>query len=371
MESEFQELRILLGKVTDRLPQEIRDLVYEFVCTSLPPVQIGAQHWITDNTTQKHTRMSTTRYRGYYSSWLLDPMIVGDVCASDVQTTYYSKSTFAVGVVPVTGASALLHTFLTKGHPSDPGRHNLLFHKKLRSLHVHMKCADWSIHWRFIPERRQRTIPDESTRRDIEKRLSLFLCMKGQTHTYIEFHLYTHFPEDRTSAEEYQFVFILEILRKLVRELKSSGVRIAVWHHNTNAHRNDRHQPSWATPACEIVSYFSIEPNVWTIMCRFMFIRLYSHRQARHKEVKADLCSLKEKPNGMLNQWPRLSIGNAESNSNTGMRETVMSIGGARCQRLRECQTSVLRCLDSETVPASSPWNSCACWIRVHTRSRL
>jgi hypothetical protein len=234
-------------------------LIYTHLCVSLPPIELGRDLWTAEDgsITTHHQRQQQ------HTPWLLDPEVVGSVFAAEAAGVYFCKSVFDVYLVPGCG---VLRGLLERGHPRHGGVHGGRFWRKIRWLRVHVRCDEWAAAavggGMCVGSDAQAALADgREGRKALQEEVRWLRWFRGQRQMALQVHLYTLFPEDRVSVEERRFVRLLEMLRGVIRELKTSGVGVTVWHHNVDGHRNDKGTLPGPSPACEIVSYFSTEPR--------------------------------------------------------------------------------------------------------------
>ncbi|KAH6868468.1 hypothetical protein BKA58DRAFT_195518 [Alternaria rosae] len=245
-----------------RLPREIRDLVYEYVCVFPDTIQIALSG-------QQGAPVDPVVI--WSDAQLMDASYLAnsEVVPTELSETYWSKNRFEVTVGLDTGMRAGgLDTFLLHGTvPSDKLFWRVFVRpwEKIRHLKVHVACEQWESDPRYGDTKMKDyyttaygLIDDltfaQAAMYKLEAQLTPLTRMRGREELHIEIEIDTRFAQEGPDVQfsERHFVNIMESLRRTVCELLDSGVHVTVT--LANIDYNEAH----------------LEPQTWDITSRFV-----------------------------------------------------------------------------------------------------
>jgi hypothetical protein len=265
----LKEAPSLVEPFATRLPREIRDLVYDYVCVFPDTIQVALSG-----------QQAAPR----------DPVIVGsdsqlmdasylsrsdDSIPTELSETYWSKNRFEITVGLDTGMRAgALDIFLSHGTvPSDKPFWRVFVRpwKEIRHLKVNLACEQWESHPRYGESKMKEyyntsygLIDDltfaQAAMSKLEAQVAPLTRMKGREELHIEIDIHTRFAQEGSDLQlsERHFVNIMESLRACVCELMDSGVRVTVVMSNIDYSEAHLGPHTW-----DITSRFVLDAEEW------------------------------------------------------------------------------------------------------------
>jgi len=264
----LKEAPALMEPFLIRLPREIRDLVYEYVCVHPDTIQVALPG-------QPGARADPSVVGSdgqlmdvsYLSKW--------EVVPSELSETYWSKNRFEITVGLCTGMRFdSLGTFLLHGTvPSDKPFWRVFVRpwQKLRHLKIILACEHWESDVRYGQDKMSDYykpaygLGDDSTFAQAavskqEAQVYPLTRLKGREELHIEIEIHTTFAKDGADVQqsERHFVNIMESIRQTVCELMDSGVRVTVILSNLDYNEVHRGPKTW-----DITSRFVLDAEEW------------------------------------------------------------------------------------------------------------
>ena len=264
----LKEAPALMEPFLTRLPREIRDLVYEYICVHPDTIQVALP-----GQPGAGTDPSVVGSGGQ----LMDASYLSNsgVVPTELSETYWSKNRFVIRVGLCTGMRTdSLGTFLLHGTvPSDKPFWRVFVRpwEKIRHLKIELACEHWESDTRYGQDRMSDYykpaygLGDDSTFAQAavskqEAQVYPLTRLKGRQELHIEIEIQTTFAKDGPDVQESErhFVNIMESIRQTVCELMDSGVRVTVISSNLDYNEVPRGPERW-----DITSRFVLDAEEW------------------------------------------------------------------------------------------------------------
>jgi hypothetical protein len=262
-----EEAPPLMVAFLNKLPREIRDLVYGHLCISVDPIQAFLP-------VKRETPANATFIKS--DDRLMNVSYLGDTIAIELSETYWSMNRFEV-TLGLNGRprDGSLDAFLSQGTLRNIKPFQTFYIcpcKLIRRLKVNLACEQWECDSRYGEAKMKDyttgygLIDDltfaQAAVSKLEALLAPLSLMAGREELHIEFEIHTMFAQKSAAAElrssERHFVNIMESLRMCVRALMHSRVHVTLTLSNTDFYEEERGPEKW-----DITSRFISTPLEW------------------------------------------------------------------------------------------------------------
>ncbi|KAI4630968.1 hypothetical protein J4E83_002494 [Alternaria metachromatica] len=245
----FKEAPALMEPFLTRLPREIRDLVYEYVCVHPDTIQIALPGQPGSRTDPSVVGSGGQLMDVSYLSNL-------EVVPTELSETYWSKNRFVIRVVP--SDKPFWRVFVRPW-------------EQIRHLKIYLACEHWESDTRYGQDKMSDYykpaygLGDDSTFAQAavskqEAQVYPLTRLKGRQELHIEIEIHTMFAKDGADVQqsERHFVNIMESIRQTVCDLIDSGVHVTVISSNVDYNEVSRGPKTW-----DITSRFVLDTNEW------------------------------------------------------------------------------------------------------------
>ena len=289
----LKEAPALMEPFLTRLPRELRDLVYDYVCVHPDTIQVALPGQPGSRTDPSVVGSGGQLMDVSYLSNL-------EVVPTELSETYWSKNRFVIRVGLCTGMRAdSLGTFLLHGTvPSDKPFWRVFVRpwEKIRHLKIELACEHWESDTRYGQDKMSDYykpaygLGDDSTFAQAavskqEAQVYPLTRLKGREELHIEIEIHTTFAKDGADVQqsERHFVNIMESIRQTVCELMDSGVRVTVILSNLDYNEVHRGPETW-----DITSRFVLDAEEWrSVRTSSTVITIKADLQKEKDEIEA------------------------------------------------------------------------------------